>query len=52
MEADLNLIDFDGLKLNHPEMINDSPAGIPRPMQTAAGCVTTFVRGEAVRKKR
>ncbi|MBF6569163.1 MAG: amidohydrolase family protein [Candidatus Binataceae bacterium] len=50
MKADVNLIDFNGLQLNHPEMINDLPAGMPRLMQTAAGYVATFVSGEAVQE--
>jgi len=50
MKADVNLIDFNGLKLNHPEMINDLPAGMPRLMQTAKGYVATFVSGEAVQE--
>jgi N-acyl-D-aspartate/D-glutamate deacylase len=50
MKADINLIDFDKLELNHPEMINDLPAGMPRLMQTAKGYVATFVSGEAVQE--
>jgi N-acyl-D-aspartate/D-glutamate deacylase len=50
MKADLNLIDFNRLGLNHPEMINDLPAGMPRLMQTANGYVATFVSGEAVQE--
>jgi len=50
MKADVNLIDFNGLELNHPEMINDLPAGMPRLMQTAKGYVATFVSGEAVQE--
>jgi N-acyl-D-amino-acid deacylase len=37
VKADNNLIDFNRLELNHPEMINDLPAGMPRLMQTARG---------------
>ena len=27
-----NLIDFENLQVNHPEMLNDMPAGMPRLM--------------------
>lgn len=50
MKADINLIDFSALTLNHPEMVNDLPAGMPRLMQTAKGYVATFVSGEAVQE--
>jgi len=50
MKADINLIDFNRLDLNHPEIVNDPPAGMPRLMQTATGYVGTFVSGEAVRR--
>jgi N-acyl-D-aspartate/D-glutamate deacylase len=50
MKADINLIDFNRLSLNHPEMVNDLPAGMPRLMQTATGYVATFVSGEAVQE--
>ena len=50
MKADINLIDFDRLGLNHPEMINDLPAEMPRLMQTATGYNATFVTGEAVQE--
>ena len=42
---------FDRLGLNHPEMINDLPAEMPRLMQTANGYIATFVSGEAVQEK-
>jgi N-acyl-D-aspartate/D-glutamate deacylase len=48
MKADLNLIDYANLHVEHPEMINDLPGGMPRLMQKARGYVTTFVSGEAV----
>ena len=51
MKADINLIDFDRLGLNHPEMINDPPeAEMPRLMQTATGYNATFVSGEVVQE--
>ena len=36
-KADLNLIDFDGLKLHRPEMAYDLPAGARRLLQRADG---------------
>lgn len=50
MKADINLIDFNRLDLNHPEMLNDLPAGMPRLMQTAKGYAATFVSGVAVQE--
>lgn len=50
MKADVNLIDFDRLQVNHPEMVHDMPAGMPRLMQTANGYVATLVSGEAVQE--
>lgn len=50
IKAEINLIDFNRLELNHPEMVNDLPAGMPRLMQTATGYVATFVSGEAVQQ--
>ncbi|MBI3246181.1 MAG: amidohydrolase family protein [Deltaproteobacteria bacterium] len=50
MKADVNLIDFENLHVNHPEMIYDMPAGMPRLMQTANGYVTSFVSGEVVQE--
>lgn len=47
-KADLNLIDYDNLAIEHPEMVYDLPAGMPRLMQKAKGYVETFVSGEAV----
>ena len=49
-KADVNLIDYDNLRVNHPEMIYDLPAGMPRLMQTANGYEKTFVSGEVVQE--
>ena len=49
-KADVNLIDYDNLRVNHPEMIYDLPAGMPRLMQTATGYEKTFVSGEVVQE--
>jgi N-acyl-D-aspartate/D-glutamate deacylase len=44
--ADVNLIDFGGLRLHRPEMRHDLPAGGRRLVQTAEGYVATIVAGE------
>ena len=44
--ADVNVIDFDNLRLYRPEMHYDLPAGGKRLLQRAEGYVHTFVRGE------
>ena len=44
--ADLNLVDFERLKLSAPEMINDLPACGKRLIQRAEGYEATFVGGE------
>ncbi len=46
--ADINLIDFDQLKLKAPEMVFDLPAGGRRLIQRADGFVATLVAGQAV----
>lgn len=43
--ADLNLIDFDALSFNMPEMVYDLPANGRRLVQTANGYEATFVGG-------
>jgi len=48
MKADINIIDFDGLRLNTPEVIYDLPAGGRRVFQTADGYTATIVSGEPV----
>jgi N-acyl-D-aspartate/D-glutamate deacylase len=49
-KADVNLIDYENLHVNHPELIHDLPAGMPRLMQTANGYVATYVSGQAVQE--
>jgi len=44
--ADLNLIDFDELKLHNPEMVYDLPGGGKRLIQKAQGYVATVCNGE------
>ena len=45
-KADLNLIDFDALRLHDPEMVWDLPAGGKRLVQRADGYVATVCSGE------
>lgn len=47
-KADLNIIDLDKLRLLHPKMRRDLPAGGQRLMQTADGYVATIVSGTVV----
>jgi N-acyl-D-aspartate/D-glutamate deacylase len=46
--ADINVIDFDNLRLGAPRLIHDLPAGGARLMQEATGYVATYVRGVKV----
>ena len=46
MKADINVIDFDALKLHGPEMVFDLPAGGRRLIQKAEGYRWTIVSGE------
>ncbi len=46
--ADVNIIDFERLRLRRPEMQRDLPAGGQRLMQRADGYVATLVDGEVV----
>ena len=46
--ADINVIDFDNLKLEHPVMQKDLPAGGQRLMQYAKGYVATMVAGQTI----
>ena len=48
MKADINVIDFDELRLRPPEMAYDLPAGGKRLLQRAEGYLHTFVSGEEV----
>jgi len=47
-KADLNVIDFDSLRLHHPEMIYDLPAGGKRLVQRVDGYDMTLVSGTPV----
>jgi N-acyl-D-aspartate/D-glutamate deacylase len=46
--ADLNLIDFDRLKLKAPYMVYDLPTGARRLMQDAQGYVATLKSGQVI----
>jgi N-acyl-D-amino-acid deacylase len=50
MKADINLIDFDALRLDAPAMAYDLPAGAPRLLQACTGYRATVVAGEIVRE--
>ena len=44
-KADINIIDFDNLRLSSPEMVHDLPAGGKRLLQKSHGYLHTFVTG-------
>jgi N-acyl-D-aspartate/D-glutamate deacylase len=46
--ADINVIDYNGLRLRMPEVVYDLPAGGRRLMQRAEGFVATIVAGQPV----
>jgi N-acyl-D-aspartate/D-glutamate deacylase len=50
MRADINVIDFDNLRLNAPHAENDLPAGGRRLLQSADGYVATIVNGAVTRR--
>lgn len=45
MKADINVINFDGLKLRAPEIVYDLPAGGKRLIQKAEGYTATIISG-------
>jgi len=47
-KADLNLIDFERLRLRMPHVVYDLPTGGRRVVQNAEGYVATFVNGQVV----
>jgi N-acyl-D-amino-acid deacylase len=47
-KADLNIIDYDNLKLYHPYMVRDLPKGGLRIEQDASGYVATIVSGQVI----
>jgi N-acyl-D-aspartate/D-glutamate deacylase len=46
--ADINVIDFDGLRLKPPHMVYDLPTGARRLMQEADGYVATIKSGQVI----
>jgi len=46
LKADLNIIDFDNLRLHPPHMVNDLPAQGQRLIQSADGYLATILSGE------
>ncbi|MBO60275.1 MAG: amidohydrolase, partial [Acidimicrobiaceae bacterium] len=44
--ADINVIDFNGMSLEYPEIVNDFPGGAGRFIQRANGYTSTIVNGE------
>ena len=46
--ADLNVIDFENLRLDRPRLVHDLPAGGKRLLQDAHGYRATLVRGVAI----
>ena len=46
LRADLNVIDFERLRLRTPEVVHDLPAGGRRLVQRAEGYVATIAAGE------
>jgi N-acyl-D-aspartate/D-glutamate deacylase len=49
--ADLNVIDFDRLKLNMPKVVHDLPAGGRRILQRASGYDATIVKGQIISRE-
>lgn len=45
-KADINIIDFDKLRIHAPRIVNDLPAGGARLEQTTEGYIATIVSGE------
>ena len=48
LKADVNIIDFDNLRLKTPHMVDDLPGGGSRFVQNADGIIATFVAGEKI----
>jgi N-acyl-D-amino-acid deacylase len=48
LRADVNLIDFDGLAVQKPELVHDMPAGGRRFVQRVTGYEATFVAGAPI----
>jgi N-acyl-D-aspartate/D-glutamate deacylase len=50
LRADLNVIDFDHLRLHAPRAVADLPAGGTRLLQDASGYHATLVNGQITRR--
>ena len=48
LRADVNLIDFDRLRLHKPELVHDMPAGGRRFVQRVDGYEATLVAGQPI----
>ena len=48
LKANINIIDYEGLRLHAPEMVQDLPAGGQRLLQAASGYEAVIVNGEVV----
>ena len=48
LKADINVIDFDALKLHTPHIVHDLPAGGKRFLQHADGIIATIKAGEII----
>ena len=46
MKADINVIDYEGMRLRGPEFVHDFPAGAGRYIQRASGYKHTIVNGQ------
>jgi N-acyl-D-amino-acid deacylase len=51
LRADINVIDFDNLKVRKPELVHDMPAGGRRFVQRVEGYETTLVAGTPIFKR-
>jgi N-acyl-D-aspartate/D-glutamate deacylase len=51
MKADINVIDYQNLKLNRPSLVRDLPAGGKRFVQSSEGYLATLVSGVPVIKQ-
>ena len=48
MRGDVNIIDFEALKLHTPHIVHDLPAGGKRFIQSADGIIATIKSGEVI----
>ena len=50
LKADINVIDYENLKISNLELLHDFPAGAVRLSQKAEGYVATLVSGEVIQR--